>query len=99
MPAVYTLSASLATHLRDCTLGYTLENADDLANVLKYSRTLINEATKKTVTQFGTKFELTLKVIGANGREGFIEVVWQVDHGTSLYRLITAIARPFRELL
>ena len=76
-------------------LGYTLENADDLANVLRYSKNLIGEGTTKTVTEFGTKYEVVMQVIGANGREGLIKVVWQVDHGSTVYRFITSIPKPF----
>jgi len=76
-------------------LGYTAENTDKLADVLAASRGLITETTAKTVTEFGTKYEVAMQVLGANGREGIIEVIWQVDHGSTVFRLITAIPKPF----
>ena len=76
-------------------LGYTAENTDKLADVLAASRGLITETTARTVTEFGTKYEVAMQVLGANGREGIIEVIWQVDHGSTVFRLITAIPKPF----
>jgi hypothetical protein len=76
-------------------LGYTMENAGALEDVLAFSRTLITEEMKTGVTQYGTKYLVEMEVIGANGARGIIEVAWQVDHGTSIFRLITAIPHPF----
>jgi RHS repeat-associated protein len=77
-------------------LGYTLKNVDDVDKMLRYSRTLISEGAPQRVTQHGTKYFVSMKIIGANGREGIVDVVWQLDHGATVYRLITAIAHPFK---
>ena len=76
-------------------LGYTVENAGDLEAILTASRQLITEETESVVTEFGTKYVVEMEVVGANGAKGLIEVVWQQDVGSTVFRLITAIAKPF----
>jgi hypothetical protein len=36
-----------------------------------------------------------MEIVGANGVKGIIDVGWQIDHGSTVYRLITAIPHPF----
>jgi hypothetical protein len=63
--------------------------------VLAASRPLITEEMKTAVTQYGTKYVVNMEIVGANGTRGIIEVAWQVDHGSTVFRLITAIPKPF----
>ena len=76
-------------------LGYTLENVEDLEAVLQASRQLITEETERVVTQYGTKYAVQMEIIGANGMRGLIQVVWQQDIGSTIFRLITAIPKPY----
>jgi hypothetical protein len=73
--------------------GYT--NPAALEKMLAASRSLV-ETAKVTSTEYGTKYLVAMEVVGPSGVKGVIEVVWQVDRGTSVYRLITAIPHPFK---
>ena len=76
-------------------LGYTLDNADELQSILAASRDFITEETEKTVTKYGAKYVVDMEIVGANGMKGIVQVVWQQDVGSTLFRLITAIPKPF----
>jgi RHS repeat-associated protein len=76
-------------------LGYTVDNADELQSILAASRDFITEETEKTVTKYGTKYVVDMEIVGASGMKGVVQVVWQQDVGTALFRLITAIPKPF----
>lgn len=76
-------------------LGYTLENPEALRKVLLATSELIDATAPQAVTQFGTKFKVVIQLIGPNGKEGIVEVIWQQDVGSTIYRLITATPHPF----
>jgi RHS repeat-associated protein len=76
-------------------LGYTVENAKQLEDMLAASQSLITNTTAKAVTQYGTQYTVSMEIVGANGVKGIIDVGWQIDHGSTVYRLITAIPHPF----
>ena len=50
----------------------------------------------KVITEYGRKFEQVLNVVGPNGTAGRITIAWQVDHGSRVLRLITAVPEPFK---
>ncbi len=77
-------------------LGYTLDNSTDLASVLSYSRSLIEHAVKTKVNEWGVTYTVAMSVIGANGRRGLIEVSWIVAPRSRLFKLVTAIPKPFK---
>ena len=80
-------------------LGYAAENPEGLEALLASTRYLIAEEgalISTTATEYGVKYEVQAGIVGLNGKEGLVTVVWQVDHGSSVYRLITAIAKPFK---
>jgi RHS repeat-associated protein len=76
-------------------LGYTLDNAGDLEDMLLASRQLITEETEKVITQYGAKYTVEMEIVGANGMKGLLRVVWQQDIGSTIFRLITAIPKPY----
>jgi hypothetical protein len=47
-------------------------------------------------SEYGVKRVIQMTIIGPNGKEGMIEVVWQMDNGSNVWRLITAIRHPFK---
>lgn len=50
---------------------------------------------REVVTQYGTKYVVQMEVVGANGTRGLVEIVWQQDVGSTIFRLITAIPKPY----
>jgi RHS repeat-associated protein len=77
-------------------LGYTTENTAELGDMLTGTKALItSETAASEVTQYGTKYVVQAEIVGPNGAKGIVEVVWQVDAGSKIFRLITAIPHPF----
>jgi hypothetical protein len=71
-------------------LGYTQENLGQLAKQIRFDAT---KATSQGLTKYGEKFTQVTKVVGANGKEGEITSVWQIDSAgksVGVPRLITA---------
>jgi len=80
-------------------LGYTTANPGELDALLASTRYLVDEEAaliSKVTTQYGVKYTVQAGIVGANGKEGIIVVAWQVDKGTSVYKLVTAIAKPLK---
>lgn len=71
-------------------LGFTRENAGGLIKQFKFDA---NSAVLQKTTQYGEVFTQETRLVGANGKEGMVTAVWQVDNaGASkgVARLITA---------
>jgi hypothetical protein len=68
-------------------LGFTLENANQLAKQLTFNEEL---ATQTAVTQYGTKFSQVINVVGANGRVIPIQTIW-IRNTDKVVRLVTAV--------
>jgi hypothetical protein len=71
----------------DEALGFTLSNIDDLAQQFVFDR---NKAVQTAETQFGTKFEQTINIVGANGKTIPVTTVW-LEHLDGVVRLVTAV--------
>lgn len=76
-------------------LGYTSENRGELRELLRGQASDVDLNNPATVTQYGTKYSVTNVITGPNGRQGEVQSIWQVDHGSYTIRFITAMARPF----
>lgn len=76
------------------SLGFTPDKAEMLRQILISIGQQVN-LSSGTITQYGTKFEQALEVIGPNGVMGRINTVWQLDNGSSTLRLITAWVEVF----
>jgi hypothetical protein len=70
-------------------LGFTRENAADLAKQLVFDT---SQAVQTEVTQYGTKFNQTINVTGANGRTIPIITGWIIK-SDGVPRLVTALPR------
>jgi hypothetical protein len=68
-------------------LGYTKENPDGLAKQLVFDQ---EKAIQTDVTQYGTKYNQTIDVLGANGRTVPIKTAW-IRNNDGVVRLITAV--------
>jgi RHS repeat-associated protein len=77
-------------------LGYTLENSNPLKDLLVSVGQKVTSADASVVTQFGSKFERAVEIVGPSGSIGRVVTVWQIDHGTKLLRLVTAWAEVFK---
>jgi RHS repeat-associated protein len=71
-------------------LGFTRENAADLASQIKFSEAA---ATLTKVTEHGTTFEQVIKITGANGKNIDVMFVW-IKNNDGVVRLVTAIPTP-----
>jgi hypothetical protein len=68
-------------------LGYTRENAEGLAKQLVFDE---SKAVKTAVTPYGTKFNQTINVVGANGRTIPVKTAW-IRGSDGVARLVTAV--------
>lgn len=69
-------------------LGYTQENLDDLANQISFDP---NSAMVTEVTAYGTKYNQTIAITGANGKTIDIVFAWIKSAEDGVVRLVTAI--------
>jgi hypothetical protein len=74
----------------DRALGYTRENADDLAKQIEFDE---SKAVQTDVTPHGTKYNQTIEIEGANGRHIDVNFAW-IRNNDGVVRLVTAIPTP-----
>jgi hypothetical protein len=67
-------------------LGFTRQNSEDLARQLVFDET---SAVQTAVTKYGTKFDQTINVVGANGRTIPVTTAW-IRGGDGVAKLVTA---------
>lgn len=68
-------------------LGFTRDNAAQLANQIVFKA---NEAVQTAVTQFGTKYNQIIQIVGANGKTIPVTVAWIIGPD-GVPKLVTAI--------
>ncbi len=68
-------------------LGFTKDNADDLARQFVFDP---KKATQTTITEYGTKYNQIINVVGANGRTIPINTAW-IKGDNGVVRLVTAV--------
>ena len=68
-------------------LGFTRENMDDLAKQIVFDP---SKAVQTEATQYGTQFNQTINIIGANGKIINVLFAW-IRNNDSVVRLVTAI--------
>ncbi len=71
----------------DKALGFTRENSDDLASQLVFDEA---KAVQTGVTKYGTKFNQTIDVLGANQRTIPVTTAW-IRGSDGVVRLVTAV--------
>jgi hypothetical protein len=71
-------------------LGFTQDNMEELAKQIKFDP---SQAVETGVTQYGTKFNQTIDVVGANGRQIPVTFAW-IRNSDGVVRLVTAIPTP-----
>lgn len=69
-------------------LGYHYENWDILSDKI-YDAVQTSEVTKIVKTEYGTKYEIPVKITGETGRSLILHTIWQVDEKSRIPRLIT----------
>lgn len=70
-------------------LGYTKENAQDLASALR-AGLRIWKATARAPQKYGQPYEVKMILTGPTGRQATVKTGWFVDHGGLAPRLTTA---------
>ena len=69
-------------------LGYHYENWNILSDKI-YNAVQTAEVRKIVTTKHGTKYEIPVDITGEKNRTLTLRTVWQVDHGSTIPRLIT----------
>ncbi|WP_243286539.1 RHS repeat-associated core domain-containing protein [Geothrix terrae] len=75
-------------------LGFTKDNMADLAKQIKFDP---STATQTGVTEFGTKFNQTISITGANGKTIDMTFAW-IKNKDGVVRLVTAIPEKLKEV-
>ncbi len=68
-------------------LGFTRDNANELASQITFDP---SAAVEKGATQYGTKFNQAISIVGANGRTIDVVFAW-IRNNDGVIRLVTAI--------
>ena len=71
-------------------LGFTKENLGDLAQQIKFDPA---KAVQTGVTEYGTKFNQVIEIVGANGKRIEVTFAW-IQNKDGVVRLVTAIPTP-----
>ena len=69
-------------------LGYHYGNWEELSNKL-FDGVQTSAVTRETVTQYGTKYKIPIKVEGKKKKSMILNTVWQIDKGSNIPRFIT----------
>lgn len=69
-------------------LGYTQSNMDDLAKQIVFDPT---KAVQTGVTEYGTKFNQSISITGANGKVIDVTFAWMKSAEDDVVRLVTSI--------
>jgi hypothetical protein len=69
-------------------LGFTQKNSDDLAKQIVFDA---EKAVQTEVTKYGTKYNQTIEITGANNKRIDVVFSWIKDAGDGVVRLVTAI--------
>jgi hypothetical protein len=77
------------------SLGYTRANIGTLQDLLISIGQKITSVDMSVVTQYGTKYEMAIEILGPNGVAGRLMTVWQIDHGANILRFITGWIEVF----
>jgi hypothetical protein len=71
----------------DQALGFTRENADKLAKQIVFDPA---KAVETGVTQYGTKFNQVISIVGENGKTIDVTFAW-IRNNDGIVRLVTGI--------
>ncbi len=74
-------------------LGYSFDTLQSQLNIIGESVTPDHFS---WLSEYGPRFEKAVEVLGPSGLMGRITTVWQVDFGTNVLRIITAIPEVFK---
>lgn len=68
--------------------GYTVAHADQLVNDIR-EQLLPVEAMFEEMTDYGTKYRISGRLIGPNGRALRVESIWMVEAASGMTKFIT----------
>ena len=85
--AAHRYGASKATFFQQ--FGFRLDDWEQLADAIR-EHGLAYEVAKTKATSFGPRYEIDGELNTPDGRTPRIRTVWQLDHGQTVPRLITA---------
>ena len=71
-------------------LGFTQDNLDDLAKQIHFDP---SKAIQTGVTEYGTKYNQVIKIVGANGKKIDVTFAW-IRNNDGVVRLVTSIPTP-----
>ena len=71
-------------------LGFTQDNLDDLAKQIQFDP---SKAIQTGVTEYGTKFNQVIKIVGANDKKIDVTFAW-IRNNDGVVRLVTSIPTP-----
>jgi len=74
-------------------LGYTPSSLQD--NLFSIGDT-IQPSDFEKVTEWGNVYQKSVEVVGPAGVAGRLITIWQIDHGSTILRFITAWAQVFK---
>lgn len=69
-------------------LGYNIGNQDLLIEQIRRDLACYR-ATSRSPPQYGVPFEVSMVILGANGRYAKVKTAWIIDHGATDPRLVT----------
>ena len=69
-------------------LGYHYENWDVLSGKI-YNTLQTSTVSKHTVSEYGDKYTVPMRIHGEKGKSMVLNTAWQVDTGSFVPRLIT----------
>jgi len=70
-------------------LGYTVDNAEDLIKNI-YQNLSRYPAKMRSNTKYGQPFEVTMRLLGPNGKSAKVKTGWIINNGENHPRLVTA---------
>ena len=69
--------------------GYTVDNAEDLIKNI-YQNLSRYPAKMRSNTKYGQPFEVTMRLLGPNGKSAKVKTGWIINNGENHPRLVTA---------
>lgn len=69
-------------------LGFNYQNWEELSNQI-FDKLQTSGYTKRTVTEYGIKYLVPMRINGKKGNSMVVNTVWQIDKGSNIPRFIT----------
>lgn len=82
-------------------VGYDVHSAREQAadDVIRQIEPQVTDAPARAGkrSEYGQRFETEYLIVGPNGRRGTVFAVWQIDHGSTVPRLLTNLLKAHKE--